>query len=104
MNDDAPPSSSAREQRWDDDDAADPVSPNDSANVDQPAGPTSQESSQQQQPAAKKVKKSHCPGLKKKLVFLTHLLKSLDLVVFAELSALYYMESVKTYHLTACAC
>lgn len=36
--------------------------------------------------------KKSCPGLKRKLVFLTHLLKSLDLVVFAELSALYYME------------
>ncbi|KOS16933.1 DSC E3 ubiquitin ligase complex subunit 4 [Escovopsis weberi] len=32
------------------------------------------------------------PGLVKKLAFVTHLLKTLDLVVFAELSALYYME------------
>ncbi|PHH92257.1 hypothetical protein CDD83_8182 [Cordyceps sp. RAO-2017] len=40
----------------------------------------------------RKSKKKRNPGLAKKLAFLTHLLKTLDLVVFAELSALYYME------------
>lgn len=40
----------------------------------------------------KKSKKKRNPGLVKKLAFITHLLRTLDLVVFAELSALYYME------------
>ena len=40
----------------------------------------------------KKSKKKRNPGLVKKLAFVTHLLRTLDLVVFAELSALYYME------------
>jgi hypothetical protein len=31
-------------------------------------------------------------GLAKKLQFMTHLMKSLDMVVFAELCTLYYME------------
>ncbi|CEJ90744.1 hypothetical protein VHEMI06505 [[Torrubiella] hemipterigena] len=42
--------------------------------------------------ARRKDKLRHNPGLKKKLAFVTHLLKSLDLLVFAELSAMYYME------------
>ncbi|KAG6030027.1 hypothetical protein E4U19_000694 [Claviceps sp. Clav32 group G5] len=40
----------------------------------------------------KKSKKERNPGLVKKLSYVTHLLKSLDLLVFAELSGLYYME------------
>ena len=44
----------------------------------------------------KKSSKKRNPGLVKKLQFLTHLLKTLDLVVFAELSSLYYMEYVLT--------
>jgi len=40
----------------------------------------------------KKGKKKHPPGLVKKLSFVTHLLQGLDYLVFAELSALYYME------------
>ncbi|KAJ6789868.1 hypothetical protein PWT90_11117 [Aphanocladium album] len=93
MNDDATPSSSAPDELWDDDGAAGSVRPQD------PAGPAPGDGTRAQpappprrQPIPKKDKKKHCPGLKKKLVFLTHLLKSLDLVVFAELSALYYME------------
>lgn len=31
-------------------------------------------------------------GLTKKLQFMTHLMRSLDMVVFAEISAMYYME------------
>jgi hypothetical protein len=31
-------------------------------------------------------------GLTKKLQFMTHLMRSLDMVVFAEMSAMYYME------------
>lgn len=33
-------------------------------------------------------------GLMKKLQFMTHLMRSLDLVVFAEMCAMYYMECV----------
>ncbi|POR31337.1 DSC E3 ubiquitin ligase complex subunit 4 [Tolypocladium paradoxum] len=40
----------------------------------------------------KRSKKKRNPGLVRKLAFITHLLRTLDLVVFAELSALYYME------------
>ncbi|KAG5944962.1 hypothetical protein E4U53_006786 [Claviceps sorghi] len=40
----------------------------------------------------KRTKKERNPGLVKKLSFVTHLLKTLDLLVFAELSSLYYME------------
>ncbi|KAM3478415.1 hypothetical protein MY5147_002194 [Beauveria neobassiana] len=95
MNDDASPSSSARDELWDDDDAAaGPARSQEAVS----AGPAQQydarprPASQQLRVSSKKDLKKHCPGLKKKLVFLTHLLKSLDLVVFAELSALYYME------------
>lgn len=42
----------------------------------------------------KKGKKKHPPGLVKKLSFVTNLLQGLDYLVFAELSALYYMEYV----------
>lgn len=45
----------------------------------------------------RRSKKKQNPGLAKKLGFLTHLLKTLDLVVFAELSSMYYMECVKTF-------
>ncbi|GAO16134.1 hypothetical protein UVI_02040290 [Ustilaginoidea virens] len=45
----------------------------------------------------KKNKKERHPGLVKKLSFVTHLLKSLDLLVFAEISSLYYMEAVGQY-------
>ncbi|KAH6608752.1 hypothetical protein Trco_002098 [Trichoderma cornu-damae] len=40
----------------------------------------------------RRSKKKQNPGLAKKLAFITHLLKTLDLVIFAELSSLYYME------------
>ncbi|KHN95311.1 uncharacterized protein MAM_06815 [Metarhizium album ARSEF 1941] len=40
----------------------------------------------------RKGKKDRNPGLVKKLSFVTHLLQTLDLLVFAELSGLYYME------------
>lgn len=48
--------------------------------------------------ARRKEKHRQNPGLKKKLAFMTHLLKSLDLLVFAELSAMYYMEFVTPRH------
>ncbi|KAG5748709.1 hypothetical protein H9Q70_008630 [Fusarium xylarioides] len=40
----------------------------------------------------KKSRKKRNPGLARKLEFVTHLLRSLDTLVFAELSGLYYME------------
>ena len=40
----------------------------------------------------RKTRKKRNPGLKRKLEFVTHLLKGLDTLLFAELSALYYME------------
>ncbi|KAK2592035.1 hypothetical protein QQS21_010268 [Conoideocrella luteorostrata] len=48
--------------------------------------------SQSRRRRKKKSKKDRDPGLVKKLSFVTHLLKTLDLLVFAELSGLYYME------------
>lgn len=45
----------------------------------------------------RKNRKKRNPGLKKKLAFVTHLLKGLDTIVLAELSALYYMEYVCLY-------
>ncbi|KAG6005146.1 hypothetical protein E4U21_000400 [Claviceps maximensis] len=48
--------------------------------------------SEPQRRRKKKSKKERNPGLVKKLVFVTHLLKTLDMLVFAELSGLYYME------------
>ncbi|KPM45520.1 hypothetical protein AK830_g1062 [Neonectria ditissima] len=47
--------------------------------------------SQSQRRKRKKIRKRN-PGLARKLEFVTHLLKSLDTLVFVELSALYYME------------
>ncbi|TQV97246.1 hypothetical protein V2A60_000132 [Cordyceps javanica] len=93
MNDDASPSSSARDELWDDDDGAEtPAQPQTSTSPARQTESRAHPVPQQRQRPSKKDIKKHCPGLKKKLVFLTHLLKSLDLVVFAELSALYYME------------
>ena len=42
--------------------------------------------------SAEEVKKKHKAGLAKKLQFMTHLMKSFDMLVYAELCALYYME------------
>jgi hypothetical protein len=38
------------------------------------------------------AKKRHKAGLAKKLQFMTHLMKSFDMMVYAELCVLYYME------------
>ncbi|KAH8736956.1 hypothetical protein BGZ61DRAFT_525168 [Ilyonectria robusta] len=48
--------------------------------------------SQSQRRKKKKSRRKRNPGLARKLEFVTHLLKSLDTLVFVELSALYYME------------
>ncbi|KAL6403116.1 hypothetical protein AUP68_12449 [Ilyonectria robusta] len=50
--------------------------------------------SQSQRRKKKKSRRKRNPGLARKLEFVTHLLKSLDTLVFVELSALYYMEYV----------
>ncbi|KAJ3482231.1 hypothetical protein NLG97_g7625 [Lecanicillium saksenae] len=92
MNDDASPSSPAPDEIWDDDGAAASAQPRDAASPAPEDGTRAPSAPPPRQPIPKKDKKKHCPGLKTKLVFLTDLLKSLDLVVFAELSALYYME------------
>lgn len=44
--------------------------------------------------APQRRQRLHRGGLAKKLKFMTQLLKNLDALVYAELSALYYMESV----------
>ncbi|KAH7163305.1 hypothetical protein B0J13DRAFT_634551 [Dactylonectria estremocensis] len=50
------------------------------------------QSHSQRRKKKKKSRKRRNPGLARKLEFVTHLLKSLDTLVFVELSALYYME------------
>ncbi|OAA73203.1 hypothetical protein ISF_00104 [Cordyceps fumosorosea ARSEF 2679] len=94
MNDDASLSSSAQDELWDDDDVGTSALAQSQTDAEpaQQSEPRAQSAPQQRRPHSKKDMKKHCPGLKKKLAFLTHLLKTLDLVVFAELSALYYME------------
>lgn len=56
------------------------------------AQPTRPSSSRGERRRRRKGRKRRSPGLRKKLEFVTHLLKGLDSLVFAELSALYYME------------
>ncbi|PHH77172.1 hypothetical protein CDD80_861 [Ophiocordyceps camponoti-rufipedis] len=51
---------------------------------------------------SRSAKKRH-PGLAKKLSFLSHLLKSLDTIVIAEISCLYYMECSLWRFLLRCA-
>lgn len=58
------------------------------------AGARSRSQSRSRRRRKRKSKKDRNPGLVKKLSFVTHLLKTLDLLVFAELSGLYYMEYV----------
>lgn len=50
---------------------------------------------QRRRRGSRRSRRRQNPGLAKKLAFLTHLLKTLDLVLFAELSSLYYMECVQ---------
>lgn len=106
MNNDAAPGSSAR--------VPDRLSPpgvganadadDAEADADARARPESRQRSRsgngRQQRRRRRSKKKQNPGLAKKLAFLTHLLKTLDLVLFAELSSLYYMECVDTHPLT----
>lgn len=64
------------------------------ADADDNGPPQSRSRSRSRRRRRKKSKKDRNPGLVKKLSFVTHLLKTLDLLVFAELSGLYYMECV----------
>ncbi|KAM0498046.1 hypothetical protein ACHAP8_006497 [Fusarium lateritium] len=99
MSDDASPSSTAPN----DASPAEPANASSGSRVtwDLPheqSGPTwARAQSQSQRRKKKKNRKKRNPGLARKLEFVTHLLKSLDTLVFAELSALYYMESVGQY-------
>lgn len=115
MNHDRTPSSPAhddpasRQIADDDDDSTIPIpaatDPNLDADADADAEPgvadvddngpsQSRSRSRSRRRRRKKSKKDRNPGLVKKLSFVTHLLKTLDLLVFAELSGLYYMECV----------
>ncbi|RSL94000.1 hypothetical protein CDV31_014483 [Fusarium ambrosium] len=95
MSHDASPSSTARTD-------APPVEPlpassasrvtRDLLSPEQPRTSRSRAQSHSQRRKKKKSRKRRNPGLARKLEFITHLLKSLDTLVFAELSALYYME------------
>jgi hypothetical protein len=96
MNDDPSPSSATRAGRsaeasldGDDDRARAPEHP-----LVQRYDTTSRARRQDGRRRRKKPRKKRNPGLKKKLAFVTHLLRGLDTLVFAELSALYYMECV----------
>ncbi|KAF4988450.1 hypothetical protein FDECE_15042 [Fusarium decemcellulare] len=94
MSHDASPSSTAR----DDASSVEPVNaaPRRSVTWDLPSEhyrpSRSRAQSNLQRRKKKKNRKRRNPGLARKLEFITHLLKSLDTLVFAELSALYYME------------
>ncbi|KAM0345248.1 hypothetical protein ACHAPU_006646 [Fusarium lateritium] len=97
MSDDASPSSTAPNDVSPAESAEPPnASPGSRITWDLPPGesrPTrSRAQSQSQRRKKKKSRKKRNPGLTRKLEFVTHLLKSLDTLVFAELSALYYME------------
>lgn len=99
MNNDAAPSSSAR--------IPDRLSPpaigpnNDTNNAEADAhgrsGSRQRSRSSNGRQHKRRSKRKQNPGLAKKLGFLTHLLKTLDLVIFAELSSMYYMECVSIF-------
>lgn len=81
MNDDATPSSAAGQPS-----TATPTNREDvgvAATTSQSPGGT---------PSAADSERLRKAGLAKKLQFTTHLMKSLDMVVFAEICTLYYME------------
>ncbi|KAM5356071.1 hypothetical protein ACJ41O_002717 [Fusarium nematophilum] len=94
MSDDASPSSTARI----DAPSAEPtVAPSGShvtwdLPVEQSRRSRPRAQSHSQRRKKKKSRKRRNPGLARKLEFITHLLRSLDTLVFTELSALYYME------------
>lgn len=97
MSDDPSPSSAAPIEDAQDD-ATENGNGNGNGNGDtglgRPAGRRRSGSRTRRRRKKKKSKKKNNPGLMKKLSFITHLLRTLDVVVFAELSSLYYMEYV----------
>lgn len=93
MNHDPSPSSTAH-QPHDPDPAHVPREPSPDRDADSPSGSPLNAAGRRLRRRAKSSRRRRKPGLLKKLAFTTHLLKTLDLVVFAELSGLYYMECV----------
>ncbi|KEY71060.1 hypothetical protein S7711_00884 [Stachybotrys chartarum IBT 7711] len=91
MNHDPSPSSTAHQPH---DPAPDhvPREPSPDRDADSPSGSPLNAAGRRLRRRAKSSRRRRKPGLLKKLAFTTHLLKTLDLVVFAELSGLYYME------------
>ncbi|KAF7563507.1 hypothetical protein G7046_g638 [Stylonectria norvegica] len=89
MNHDASPSSAAQGNASSTPNADD-VPWERSPELEEPS--QQQSSTRSRRRKKKKSRRRRNPGLAKKLQFITHLLKSLDTLVFAELSALYYME------------
>lgn len=90
MSDDASPSSTAPND-------VSPAEPANASSTNRVTWNLSRSRAQSQSQRRKKKKssrKKRNPGLTRQLEFVTHLLKSLDTLVFAELSALYYMEYV----------
>ncbi|KAI9171630.1 DSC E3 ubiquitin ligase complex subunit [Paramyrothecium foliicola] len=70
----------------------DDVAPDGPPNGSNEASTPSRHSTRDRRRKRKKSRKSRNPGLVKKLALVSHLLKTLDIVAFAEMSALYYME------------
>lgn len=97
MNDDpAAASDTARLPRHDDNDS-DPASQDEAdageGSSQQPSGQTPRRSRHGRRRSSSRVRRAKA-GIAKKLEFFTHLMSSLDVVVFAELCVLYYMEYV----------
>lgn len=96
MSDDASPNSAART----DIPPVEPLAESSAGHVtwNVPSGRSrisrSRAQSYSQRRKKKKSRRRRNPGLSRKLEFVTHLLRNLDTLVFAELSALYYMEYV----------
>lgn len=98
MSDDASPSSAARTH-----DRSQPIVNSNGVTWDEAPTTDHNISSQQRSRSRtrrrrrRKSRRRRNPGLAKKLEFVTHLLRSLDTLVFAELSALYYMEYASSW-------
>ncbi len=95
MNDDPAPSSVARESQRVTDENAQELSRTDHDTEDvSPAIPQSESSPPAAASSTTEVnrRQRRRAGLAKKLQFLIHLLKNLDMLFFAEICVLYYME------------
>lgn len=95
MSNDPSPSSAARQQDSDPEPGAEEaIRSNGTVQLYATRPRRSRSDANRRRRKKKKGSKKPNPGLVKKLAFLNHLLKDLDLLVFAELSSLYYMEYV----------